>query len=182
MSNTNRSLHTEILEFKARIPNESALAAVRDKLVQASAYKKGVFHQVDTYFEVPMGRLKLREVDDQPEAQLIFYERENRAEPKVSSVVVVEIARSVRPLLKQALERILKIKAVVDKTREIYRHGAIEIHLDKVENIGCFVEFELRLAEDSSQLEASKHNFRKLREQLGIGSQSLEKLSYSDFI
>ncbi|MCW4052261.1 MAG: class IV adenylate cyclase [Candidatus Bathyarchaeota archaeon] len=182
MSDSNRSLHIEILEFKARIPNATALASVRDKLVRANACKRGVFRQVDTYFEVPIGRLKLREVDGQSEAELIFYQRENRYEPRVSSVIVLEIARSVRPRLKQVLKKILKTKAVVDKIREIYQHEAIEIHLDNVENLGFFVEFELRLAEDSSQLEACKSNFKKLREQLGITSHSLEKLSYGDLI
>jgi adenylate cyclase class 2 len=182
MPDTNRSFHTEILEFKARIPDATAHAAVRDKLTQAHACKEGVFHQIDTYFEVPSGRLKLREVDDQPEAQLIFYERENRAEPRVSSVVVLEIPGSVRPLLKQVFTRILKTKAVVDKIREIYRHEAIEIHLDKVEDSGFFIEFELKLSENSSQLKVAKHNFENLREALGISSQSLEKLSYSDLI
>ncbi len=180
MPDTNRSFHTEILEFKARVPNAQAIAAVRDKLVQSQACREGVFHQIDTYFEVPSGRLKLREVDDQSDAQLIFYERENRAEPRVSSVAVVEIPKSVRPILKQVLKRILKTKTVIDKTREIYRYEAIEIHLDNVEDLGLFVEFELRLGGDSSQLGIYKHNFEKLREQLGISSQSLEKFSYSD--
>jgi len=180
MPDTNRSLHTEILEFKARIPHAHALAAVRHKLGQSQASREGVFHQIDTYFDVPSGRLKLREVDDQPDAQLIFYDRENRAEPRVSSVVVLEIPKSVRPLFKQVLNRILKTKTVVDKVREIYRCEAIEIHLDNVEHLGFFVEFELELGEDSSQLEIYKHKFEQLREQLGISSLSLEKFSYSD--
>ncbi|MGE3805010.1 MAG: adenylate cyclase, partial [Gemmataceae bacterium] len=58
------------LEVKARCGD---LARAR-QVVQELCGPPRVEHQVDTYFQVPRGRLKLREIDGQ-EAALIAYER-----------------------------------------------------------------------------------------------------------
>jgi adenylate cyclase class IV len=65
------------LELKAR---HADLDAAR-KIVRAIAGVRsgGVEMQVDTYFHVPHGRLKLREINEES-ATLIFYDRPNRAE------------------------------------------------------------------------------------------------------
>jgi adenylate cyclase, class 2 len=45
-------------EFKARVND---IDATEQKLQQLSPIYKGQDHQIDTYFNVPSGRLKLRE-------------------------------------------------------------------------------------------------------------------------
>lgn len=166
-----------MIELKAKV---SDLAIVRDKLVQYGAEQVGVFHQIDTYYKVPNGRLKLREVEDETDAELIYYERKNAAEPKRSSVFILTIPQP--QIFKQILERIISVKVMVDKVREIYVCEGIQIHLDTVKGLGSFIEFECITSEDSEQQKKDLLKLKKLREQLNIGSKSLEKLSYSDLI
>lgn len=59
------------LEVKARINNLSAAEKVA---LEIGAIFEGEFFQVDTYFNVKNGRLKLREFDS-GFAELIFYHR-----------------------------------------------------------------------------------------------------------
>jgi len=166
-----------MVELKAKVDD---LETIRDNLIQYNAKKVGIFHQVDTYYEVPKDRLKLREVEGKANAELIYYERENVAESKRSSVFILAIPQP--QLFKQILERIIKIKALVDKVREIYFYEGIQIHLDTVKSLGSFIEFERITSQDSEQQKKDLSKLEKLRERLNISPQSLEKRSYSDLI
>ena len=177
MSSKNSRVQHMMVELKAKVDN---LTTIRNKLIQYGAEQVGVFHQIDTYYEVPNGRLKLREIEDKVDAELIYYERENVAGPKRSSVFILTIPSS--RIFKQILERIMRIKTVVDKVRQIYFYKGIQIHLDTVEGLGSFIEFELITFQDSKQQKKDLHKLEKLREQLEIDCQRLERLSYSDLI
>jgi len=166
-----------MVELKAKLDD---LATVRDKLIQYSAEQVGTFHQIDIYYEIPKGRLKLREVEGKIDAELIYYERENVAEPKRSSVFILTIPQP--QIFKQILERIMKVKAVVDKIREIYFFEGIQVHLDTVRGLGFFIEFELITSQDLEQQKKDLIKLEKLKERLDIGSESLERLSYGDLI
>lgn len=165
----------EIVELKARVDN---LAEIRDKLIKHGAERVGIFHQVDTYYEVPRGRLKLREVEGKNDAALIYYERENVANPKKSSVSILTIPQP--QTFKQILALIMKAKAVVDKIREIYIYQGVQVHLDTVKGLGYFVEFELATSSYMERQKKDASKLDKLREQLNINAQNLERLSYSD--
>lgn len=108
--------------------------------------------QTDTYFRIPTGRLKKREVPGE-ETEYIFYDRENRAAAKLSSFTIYSEA--------QALERFgvspLPVWVVVRKAREIYIVGNVRIHLDTVDGLGQFLEFEAVVspAHDSAQCHRS---------------------------
>ncbi len=164
-----------MVELKAKVDD---LGVVRNKLVQRGAEQVGVFHQVDTYYNVPEGRLKLREVKGKMDAELIYYERENIAEPKRSSVFILTIPQP--HIFKKILGRTMKAKAVVDKVREIYLHEGVQVHLDTVKGLGFFVEFERITSPDAEQQKKDQSKLEKLKEQLGISPQRLERLSYSD--
>ena len=71
------------LEFKARCSN---LDKIKEILVSRQADFRGLDHQVDSYFKVNTGRLKLRE--GQIENALIFYDREDAKGPKLSNVTL----------------------------------------------------------------------------------------------
>ena len=64
------------VEIKARCDE---LDRIRNILKELRADFKGTDHQIDTYFRVPSGRLKLREGNI--ENYLIFYEREDQEGP-----------------------------------------------------------------------------------------------------
>ena len=56
---TQHSLKHKMVELKARVDDHDFL---RKKLSTLGAIYVGTFQQTDLYFEVPEGRLKLREV------------------------------------------------------------------------------------------------------------------------
>jgi len=69
------------IEIKARTDN---VDRIRDILENEDADFKGTDHQIDTYFNVPEGRLKLREGNI--ENNLIFYRRSDDKQPTKSDV------------------------------------------------------------------------------------------------
>ncbi len=166
-----------MVELKAKVED---LDALRNKLFQRGAAQVGVFRQIDTYYKVPEGRLKLREVEGKTEAELIYYERENIAGPKRSTVYLLTIPKP--QILKHILERIMEKRVVVDKKREIYRYEGVQIHLDVVKGLGSFIEFESVTSQEPAQQKEDMLMLERLGEKLGVTFQRLESLSYSDLI
>lgn len=123
------------IEIKARSSNQDF---VREILRSRGAEFKGIDHQIDTYFNVTSGRLKLREGNI--ENSLVHYEREDIDSPKQSHVTFYKSAD--KNSLKEILTKSLGILAVVDKTREIYFIDNVKFHIDIVKNLGTFVEIE----------------------------------------
>ena len=165
------------MELKAKVED---LDVVREKLTSLGAHYIGTFRQIDVYFDVPEGRLKLREVEDDNTAELIYYQRENIAEPKKSDVFILKVQEPA--FLKTILGKLLKIRATVEKVREIYRYQGTQIHLDRVKKLGTFLEFERETSADAQAIRNNQQVLEKLMEKLGISSESLEELSYSDLI
>lgn len=122
------------VEFKAEL-RELAIAKATCRKVGATHILG--FDQTDTYFRVPSGRLKRRETSGEP-VEFIFYERPNRAGPKISQFMIYSEA--------QALERFgrepLPVWVTVRKHRDLWMVGNVRIHLDQVEGLGTFLEFE----------------------------------------
>ena len=123
------------IEIKARCPNP---AGIRSILQANKADFRGTDHQVDTYFNVPQGRLKLREGNI--ENALIHYKRSNQKGPKRSDVHLFKTSPETD--LKAVLQAALDTKVVVDKNREIYFIQNVKFHIDTVVNLGSFVEIE----------------------------------------
>lgn len=123
------------IEFKATTKDVSAAENI---LLQHAPLFIGEDHQTDTYFNVPNGRLKLRE--GSIENALIHYEREDTAGSKSSHVLLYQHQpdKNLKALLIQALG----IKAIVDKRRRIYFIGNVKFHFDVVQNLGTFIEVE----------------------------------------
>ncbi len=126
--------HTNI-EIKAKSDKHKE---IREILKSKNAEFKGIDHQVDTYFRVNSGRLKLREGNI--ENYLIHYDREDTEGPKQSNVILYK--SDPKSTLKNILTKALGILAVVDKQREIYFIDNVKFHLDSVKNLGNFVEIE----------------------------------------
>lgn len=123
------------VEIKAKCSEQ---AKIRNILLSHKADFKGVDHQIDTYFKVPHGRLKLREGNI--ENYLIFYEREDQGGPKQSNVTLYKTEPN--SIIKDILTKSLGILAVVDKKREIYFVDNVKFHLDDVKDLGTFMEIE----------------------------------------
>jgi adenylate cyclase class 2 len=167
----------KIMELKAKVQD---LEVVRRRLARLGARHVGTFRQIDVYFNVLEGRLKLREVESKNNAELIYYERENIAGPKKSNVFILKIQDP--KVFKNLLKSLLKTSAIVKKVREIYRYKGTQIHLDTVEKLGNFVEFERKTLAGERATKKNQRILEKLMEKLGINLESLEKLSYGDLI
>jgi len=167
----------KLVELKAKVDD---LGVVRRRLTSLGAQRIGTFRQIDVYFEVPEGRLKLREVEGSDEAELVYYEREDIAGPKRSNVFILRIQGP--EVFKNLLQNLLKTSAIVEKVREVYRCQGTQIHLDKVEKLGNFVEFERRTPADPQVNKKNRQILEQLMEKLGVNPENLEKLSYSDLV
>ncbi|MGD8415154.1 MAG: adenylate cyclase, partial [Candidatus Latescibacterota bacterium] len=90
------------------------------------ARRVGLDQQIDTYFNVPAGRLKLRQ--GTIENNLILYHRPDVASPKRSDVRLYPTPDS--EALRELLAEALGVRCVVDKRREIFFDGEVKLHVD----------------------------------------------------
>lgn len=164
-----------IIEIKARTNRQPA---IRDILEKQGARFVGEDQQVDTYFRVSEGRLKLRA--GLIENTLIFYQRDNQAGPKLSKVLLhqVEDSRTLLDLLSVALGKLV----VVDKKREIWFLDNIKVHLDFVSGLGTFVEIEAIDEDGTLGMQHIDQQCRLCMELFGIEQNDLISNSYSDLI
>ncbi len=124
------------IEIKAHYPD---LNLGQQKAETLQARLQGTDHQVDTYFQVPNGRLKLRE-SSMSGSMLIPYLRNNQTSAKDSDYVLLPVndVASTKAILKE----MFGIRLIVEKERQIYLWQNVRIHLDKVKQLGNFLEFE----------------------------------------
>jgi homotetrameric cytidine deaminase len=161
------------VELKAVDPDpERSLAVCRE----LGAEDRGVLVQRDTYFRTRSGRLKLRE-EEPGGATLVQYDRPDAARARLSSyrLVPVEDADGLRASLDAALGTLV----VVDKERHLLLWEGVRIHLDRVRDLGTFVELE-GVAPPESDLSAERDRVAHLAEALGIGPDRILSDSYSD--
>lgn len=151
---------------------------IRDWLLANKARFAGTDHQVDSYFPISNGRLKLREGNI--EKALIHYEREGQKGPKSSRVTLYPAAQT--GLLKEVLEKALGLKVVVDKTREIYFIDNVKFHIDKVKGLGNFVEIEAIDNEGVQDIERLRKQCECYLRAFKIKEEDLLENSYSDML
>ena len=151
---------------------------IRRILREHNADFKGTDHQVDTYFEVPEGRLKLRQ--GTIENNLIFYKRDNQSGPKASNIDLVpaEHPEELHALLDNALDT----KVIVDKQREIYFIENVKFHIDEVKKLGNFIEIEAIDEDGTIGRERLQEQCEKYLRLFGITDDQLIAHSYSDML
>ncbi len=84
------------------------------------------------------GRLKLRE--GAIENALIYYERSDSADTKISNVILYKHLPDAS--LKDILCKLHGIKVIVHKRRRIYFIDNVKFHFDIVKDLGTFIEVE----------------------------------------
>jgi predicted adenylyl cyclase CyaB len=163
------------VEIKARCRQPGV---VRNYLMHHGALYKGLDEQTDTYFNVAIGRLKLREGNI--ENNLIYYNRANQPGPKSSHFQLVKINNPAG--LKEILTKACGIKMIVRKKREIYYIGNVKFHIDEVPGLGSFVEIEAgNILADKPEEQLLKQ-CRFYMKELGIREEELIAESYSDLM
>jgi predicted adenylyl cyclase CyaB len=168
-----RSKH--LVELKVRVGDPTGLAV---RLREEGAQFRTTLHQRDVYFPARFGRLKLRS-QSPGEDQLVQYRRANLASTKDSRIELAALPRG------HGIERVLRtalgVDVVVSKTRRVYEWQGTRVHLDRVDELGNFLEFEQPVR---SAAEASRaHRDLKVKlARLGISPGALERVSYSDLL
>ena len=163
------------IELKARVVSLDDARAVAQPLATERLEDQ---HQVDTYFFCRSGRLKLREITGQRN-ELIWYERPDQEQSKACRYVVVPVDDAAG--LKQALTSAWGIRCIVEKYREIYLYHNVRIHLDRVVDLGEFLEFEAVLGPEADA-ETGHNQVAFLRGQFHIADADLLTGSYADLL
>jgi len=162
-------------EFKAKCAD---IAAAEKKLLALNPEFRGEDNQTDTYFNVPSGRLKLREGNI--ENALIYYNRENIAGAKLSDVLLYP--HSPDKTLRDILTKVHAIKVVVEKTRRIYFIDNVKFHFDRVEGLGTFIEVEAIDDKGVIGMEKLKEQCDRYIAFFGIAPEDFLSKSYSDML
>lgn len=163
------------VEIKARVDD---LETVRCRLATLLIRGEEHLDQIDTFFRVAQGRLKLREFAG-GSAELIYYERPDSPGAKLSQY---ERLPSLEPTrLKRVLTAALGVRGTVTKHRDVYLVGQTRIHLDTVEGLGTFLELEVVLGESDTP-EAGEAIAIDLLRALQIPPGSLLRGAYIDLL
>jgi adenylate cyclase class 2 len=167
------------VELKAHFPD---LQAGHNAAARIGAIDTDTLKQVDTYFHSADGRLKLREITSRvsgESAELIWYARPDQVAARTSRFHVVPVPRPA-PIL-DALEAGLGIQVVVRKTRRLYLWENVRIHLDEVDGLGNFLEFEAVLEEGQDEADGYAQ-LEQLQHEFGIDGEAVIGASYSDLL
>ncbi|KAM3927528.1 uncharacterized protein RB166_010189 [Leptodactylus fuscus] len=132
------------VEVKARIHDWERTFQVCKQLSESNGEK---IIQRDVFFNTTQGRLKLRDFQD-GNGQLIYYERPDQLGPKLSNY---SISNTADPHgLEAVLTQALGVRGKVEKERFLFMVGQTRIHLDRVKDLGDFVELEVVLKESQT--------------------------------
>ena len=163
------------IEIKARIASVDALAPTVAALADQGPVE---IPQDDTFFRCAGGRLKLRTFSD-TDGELIFYQRPDQPGPKPSFYVR---SRTSEPAaLRDALSHAYGLAGRVRKHRTLYLVGRTRVHLDRVEDLGDFLELEVVLAEGEST-QSGIEVASRLMAQIGVEPAQLVDSAYVDLL
>lgn len=163
------------VEIKARLRDR---AGVQARAVALATEPVRVIGQEDVFFRTPKGRLKLR-VFDESSGELIYYERPDQAGPKLSDY---RIAPTVEPRkLQETLRMALGLRGIVKKERTLVLVGQTRVHLDRVDDLGDFMELEVVLKPGQSSADGQRIA-EDLMSKLGIQGSDLIEGAYLDLL
>ena len=127
------------------------------------------------YYKVDGKRLKLRIINNEY-GHLVYYDRKDSRNKRVSKYFLSDTKNPFE--LDKILRKFFKVQLVVNKTREIYTVKNLRIHLDRIQAVGIFLEFEIIY----KSLGEAKILMKELMKYFNIKRSDLIKDSYSDLI
>jgi len=160
------------LEIKCRLDN---FKIVRKRILEIKRFAFLNEIQVDVYYKIKKGRLKLRIINSE-RGSLIFYERKEKTSKRISNYLISE-TESFKEL-DAILRRQFEVLGIVHKKRDIYLENNIRIHLDSVKGLGKFLEIEVVY----ESLIKAKKQMEQLIVALGLDEKDFIKASYSDLL
>ena len=175
-------MHGANVESKTRATDLDAVACVASEL---GARYEGRLDQVDTYFQVPRGRLKLREISHlgaggsvSTSCELIRYDRPDERGARVSRYERTEIDDPAT--CKERLVAEHGLRGCVRKQRDLWLLGSTRVHLDRVQELGNFVELETVCADAPGPGDRLEHD--RLAAALGLDPEATFEGSYIDLL
>jgi predicted adenylyl cyclase CyaB len=163
------------IEIKARLRDR---ARVEAELARIGAENAGVETQHDTFYGCPSGRLKLRD-SSRDGAMLIHYVRSDDAAPRRSEYRLAPVADP--ESLRQVLDLALGGAGEVRKERHLYWVDNVRVHLDRVENLGEFLELEAIVDGDHPE-DACARGCEELLVAFGIEPMDRIAVAYVDLL
>ncbi|MEN8150408.1 MAG: class IV adenylate cyclase [Planctomycetota bacterium] len=163
------------IELKARYPDPGRGRKTCERLGAEFVQSE---HQRDTYFSTGAYRMKLRE-SSLGKHWMIWYSRPNESESRKSSYRLLPVADP--DAKRRIFAASMGVKAEVEKARHLYQLGPTRIHLDYVDGLGSFIEFEYVVSETAPE-EDGHRVIADLREAFGINDEDLVAGSYSDLV
>ena len=173
-----------MFEYEVKVKVED-LDKIRNRLKILGAKKLCIKREVDIYFQHPC-----RDFKKTDEALRLRFEKEKSIftykGPKISKEIKAREEINIR-VGKKNSEKLISILeklgfykvAEVKKTRETYRLREYEINLDHVENLGDFIEIELKTPSES--LESATEKLKLCLVKLGIKATPILK-SYLELL
>jgi predicted adenylyl cyclase CyaB len=161
----------ENLEIKLKV----ARLGEFDRTARKIGKRVFVGQQIDTYFRVRSGRLKLRETGSG--AELIFYRRPNKQSARLCDYLTVKIQDPRK--VKLFLADFLGVKQVVKKYRRVYLYRTARLQLDRVAGLGTFLEIEIP---SQGRRPHARRLMRSLLQRFNLHAELSISGSYSDLL
>lgn len=166
------------IEIKARLTDPSTTAALAAMISDSTPQ---CLRQVDTFFGISYGRLKLRIISEKSTkiAELIYYKRNNSLGPKKSDYRRIPI--KMPWVTNMVLSLLLGTRGKIIKDRLVYLVDHTRIHIDHVQSLGDFIELEVVLLQNQSEDEGINKAWRLMHD-LHISEEDLVDGSYIDLL
>ncbi|XP_017768028.1 PREDICTED: uncharacterized protein LOC108556418 [Nicrophorus vespilloides] len=165
------------VEIKAKIRDMVKILA---KAKELSGSEGVSIPQHDTFYKAPLGRLKLRRFET-GNAELIYYDRPDAEGPSLSQFELHDVQAPNVNSLNNVLSKALGTIGDVKKIRQLFIVGQTRIHVDKVENLGDFMELEVVLKQEQT-LEDGQKIADDLMSKLEIEKEDLLSCAYTDLL
>ncbi len=161
------------IEFKAELRD---IDLARAQCRASGAKHLGTLEQVDTYYKLPDGRLKRRETTGEP-TEWVFYHRSDQLRPRLSTFTILSDEQARTRWGTHSLRDWITVR----KRREVWMLENVRIHLDHVQGLGQFIEFEA-MVKVPSDIAMNHDRITALRERFGpVLGEPIGK-SYSDLL
>ncbi|XP_050359770.1 uncharacterized protein LOC126779658 [Nymphalis io] len=168
------------VEIKAKVNDFDKICKIAEEL---SGAPPTIIHQNDTFYKVNTGRLKLRVYADES-ATLVRYDRDDEQGPKLSNYDLLGFSLNESSKIKtldDIMKKCLGIRGKVVKERRLYMVDQTRIHIDKVDNLGNFMELEVVLRPEQT-LEDGQAIAKDLQSKLCVKDEDLIDCAYVDLL
>lgn len=145
------------IEIKVKL-SETEFNELKIRVPQLPATFQGSLQQIDTFYTYSLGSLKLRTIKQKDallQTQLIAYQRTTLPDGQLDSQIT--ITPIISPETMHHILTAYGVRGQVIKTRLLYLLDQVyvscietRIHLDRVENLGYFMEVEIVFNKESN--------------------------------